>query len=136
MARTDAALAPDPVDVPASGGLSGAEVERRTAAGQVNTVVRSSSRSAGDIVRANVLTRFNALVVGLAVVVGMVGDLIDLTFVGVMVLNSLIGIFRNFVPNARWTACRSWWRPTWRSSATARCGPSPSVTSSSVTMSA
>jgi cation-transporting ATPase E len=47
-------------------GLSTAEVERRRQAGQVNVAISRSSRSAWAIVRANVLTRFNARAFGYA----------------------------------------------------------------------
>ena len=50
-------------------GLSAAEVLRRKRAGLTNTVARRSSRGAWAIVRANVLTRFNAIIGTLLVVV-------------------------------------------------------------------
>ncbi len=73
-------------------GLTSAEVARRVAAGQVNRVDESSSRSLGEIIRSNVLTRFNALISGLAVVVLVVGSPRDALFAVVMVLNAVIGI--------------------------------------------
>jgi cation-transporting ATPase E len=75
-------------------GLSLAEVAERRAAGQVNVQPQRSSRSYADIVRANVLTRFNAIITVLAAVVLTVGHPIDAIFAGVMVLNSLIGILQ------------------------------------------
>ena len=50
-------------------GLTSADVARRRAAGQGNVVGHRTSRSAGEIVRANVLTRFNAIL-GIALVAG------------------------------------------------------------------
>jgi cation-transporting P-type ATPase E len=50
-------------------GLSATEVDQRRRAGRVNVVARRSSRSAWSIVRANVLTRFNAILGVLLVVV-------------------------------------------------------------------
>ena len=47
-------------------GLSAAEVAERVAAGQVNTAEDKTSRTLGEIVRANVLTRFNAILAVLA----------------------------------------------------------------------
>jgi len=73
-------------------GLSSAEVARRRQAGLDNTVDEPSSRSVVGIVRANVLTRFNAIVTSLAVVVIIFGELIDAAFGLVMVLNAVIGV--------------------------------------------
>jgi cation-transporting ATPase E len=73
-------------------GLTGAEVAERRAQGQVNHVDDRSSRTIGEIVRANVFTRFNAIVGVLAVVIVVVGDLRDALFAGVMVSNAVIGI--------------------------------------------
>jgi len=75
-------------------GLSSDEVAQRRARGEVNTVSQVSSRTRLDIVKANLFTRFNALIVVLAAVVIAVGELIDLTFALVMVANAAIGIFQ------------------------------------------
>ena len=74
------------------GGLTADEIAARVAAGQVNKVDDSSSRSLGEIVRDNVLTRFNAIVAALAVVIIVVGELRDALFALVMVSNAVIGI--------------------------------------------
>ena len=47
---------------PELSGLSSAEVAERVAAGQVNDVPVRCSRSLAEIVRANVFTRFNAII--------------------------------------------------------------------------
>ena len=47
-------------------GLTADEVAERVAAGQVNKVDDSSSRSLGEVVRDNIFTRFNAIVAALA----------------------------------------------------------------------
>ena len=73
-------------------GLTADEVAARHAAGDRNVQPTRSSRSYADIVRANVLTRFNAIITALAVVVLAVGDPIDAIFAGVMVINTAIGI--------------------------------------------
>ncbi|NJP46917.1 HAD-IC family P-type ATPase [Actinacidiphila epipremni] len=73
-------------------GLSSAEVARRTAAGEVNDVPVRSSRSAGEIVRANVLTRFNAIIGVLFLVILVVGPIQDGLFGFVIVANTAIGI--------------------------------------------
>jgi cation-transporting ATPase E len=73
-------------------GLTAAEVQERESAGRVNVRVDRSSRTYLDIVRANVLTRFNAVITILAAVVLVFGDPIDAIFAGVMVFNTAIGI--------------------------------------------
>ena len=73
-------------------GLTTAEVNERVAAGKVNKVDDSSSRSLGEIIRSNVFTRFNALIAVLAVVVLVIGSPRDALFAAVMVFNAVIGI--------------------------------------------
>jgi cation-transporting ATPase E len=72
-------------------GLSAAEVAERVAAGEVNAVPDSPSRTVGEIVRANVFTRFNALMTALAVAVLVAGSPRDALFFGVVIANTLIG---------------------------------------------
>jgi cation-transporting ATPase E len=73
-------------------GLTSVEVAERRARGAVNVLPTQSSRSYREIVRANTLTRFNAVVTALAVVVLLVGSPIDALFAGVMVANTVIGV--------------------------------------------
>jgi cation-transporting ATPase E len=73
-------------------GLTAAEVERRRAEGRHNELPTVSSRRVRDIVRANVLTRFTAIIVVLAGVVLVVGRPADAIFAGVLVCNIAIGI--------------------------------------------
>ncbi|MFN8019513.1 MAG: cation-translocating P-type ATPase [Acidimicrobiales bacterium] len=73
-------------------GLTTAEVEARRAAGQTNAVEERTSRTGWEIVRANVLTRFNAILAVLAVAVLVTGRIGDALFALVVVINSLIGI--------------------------------------------
>jgi hypothetical protein len=54
-------------------GLTRAQVEARRARGQANVVSASSSRTVWSILRANVLTRFNAIIGVLLVVVSSSG---------------------------------------------------------------
>src|SRR5690242_1281974 len=75
-------------------GLTSAEVAQRVAAGQTNAVKERTSRSITDILRANVFTRFNALMSALAVAVLIVGSPLDALFGVVMVINSAIGIIQ------------------------------------------
>ncbi|MFD0889364.1 HAD-IC family P-type ATPase, partial [Streptosporangium algeriense] len=73
-------------------GLTTAEVTERTARGQVNEVERRSSRSLSAIVRANVLTLFNAVIAVLWVLIMVFGQWQDGLFGLVIVANSAIGI--------------------------------------------
>jgi cation-transporting ATPase E len=79
-------------DVDPAKGLTGAEVADRTARGLVNDVPSAPTRSVADIVRANVFTRFNALLGGMLVVILIVGPIQDALFGFVLIANSLIGI--------------------------------------------
>ena len=73
-------------------GLSAGEVAERVAAGQTNSVALHSSRSTADIVRANVLTRFNAIIGVLFLIIMVVGPWQDGLFGLVVLANTAIGI--------------------------------------------
>jgi len=73
-------------------GLSSDEVRERVAAGRVNVVQSRGSRSVADIVRANLLTRFNAIMSVLLVIVLAFGHPVDALFGLVMISNAVIGI--------------------------------------------
>ncbi len=73
-------------------GLTGAEAARRAGSGRANTAAEASSRSLGDILKANLLTRFNALLGSMLVVILVVGPLQDAVFGLILVANALIGI--------------------------------------------
>lgn len=74
-------------------GLTSAEVMERTTAGKVNVVLDTPARTTWDIVRANVVTRFNILVgILLAVVLVVVREPRDALFGIVLVSNAAIGI--------------------------------------------
>ena len=75
-------------------GLSSAEVEERIATGRVNDVPARSSRSIGEIVRANLFTRINAIIGVLFVMVLSVGPIQDALFGGVIIANTLIGMIQ------------------------------------------
>ncbi len=75
-------------------GLTAAEVRARVAAGQVNLVPPPPGRTIAQILRANVLTRFNAILGCLFAVVLVVGPLQDALFGGVLVANTAIGVFQ------------------------------------------
>lgn len=75
-------------------GLTGAEVAERTARGEVNDVPVRSSRSASDIVRVNVFTRFNAIIGVLFLIILVVGPIQDGLFGFVIIANTGIGIIQ------------------------------------------
>jgi cation-transporting ATPase E len=75
-------------------GLTSAQVAERVAAGETNDTGRRTSRPVSDIVRANVLTRFNAIVGALAAVVLVTGHPQDALFGLVIVANTGIGVIQ------------------------------------------
>ncbi|CAM5356217.1 cation-translocating P-type ATPase [Streptomyces avidinii] len=75
-------------------GLTTAEVAERVARGEVNDVPVRSSRSTTDIVRANVFTRFNAIIGVLWVIMLFVAPIQDSLFGFVIVANTGIGIIQ------------------------------------------
>jgi cation-transporting P-type ATPase E len=80
--------------VPAVEGLTAQEVAERVARGQVNDVPAVPSRTVGQIVRANVFTRFNALLGSLLVVTLIVGPIQDALFGFVLIANAGVGIYQ------------------------------------------
>ena len=78
---------------PTPSGLTRAEVRARTAAGQVNVLPDGPSRTVGEIIRANVITRFNILLsILLVIILVAVREPRDALFGIVMVSNAAIGI--------------------------------------------
>jgi cation-transporting ATPase E len=73
-------------------GLTAAEVQERTTRGQTNASSERTSRTFGEILRANIFTRFNAILGTLLVVILVAGDPRDALFGFVLVSNALIGI--------------------------------------------
>lgn len=99
MTHIDAGAELDPVHpvAPPTGratGLTAAEVAERVARGEVNDVPIRSSRSATEIVRANVFTRFNAIIGVLWVIMLFVAPIQDSLFGFVIVANTGIGIIQ------------------------------------------
>ena len=82
------------LDQSAAAGLDRAAVRARVAAGQVNTAPPGPGRTVGQILRANVLTRFNAILGTLFVVVVVVGPPQDALFGIVLVVNTGFGVFQ------------------------------------------
>ena len=75
-------------------GLTDAEVAARVAGGKTNDVPNRASRSVGDIVRANVFTRINAILGVLFLIVLATGSLINGLFGLLIIANSGIGIIQ------------------------------------------
>lgn len=75
-------------------GLTAEEVHARVLSGLVNRAPASPGRTFGQIVRANVFTRFNAILGALFVVVAVVGPPQDGLFAAVLVANTAIGILQ------------------------------------------
>ncbi len=73
-------------------GLSAADVAERVRRGLTNDVPEAPSRTVPEIIRANLFTRFNALIGSLFAVVMVCGAYRDGLFGGVVVANTLIGI--------------------------------------------
>ncbi|CQR63411.1 HAD-IC family P-type ATPase [Streptomyces leeuwenhoekii] len=100
MSHIDAGAGLDPVHpVPLpsrAAGLTAAQVAERVARGQVNDVPVRSSRSTVDIVRANVFTRFNAIIGVLWVIMLIVAPIQDSLFGFVILANTGIGIIQEW----------------------------------------
>ena len=77
-------------------GLTAAEVAERVARGDVNTADERTSRKLSEIVRANVFTRFNAILGTMLVLIIIVGPFQDALFGVVLVANALIGIVQEY----------------------------------------
>ncbi|MEO9181495.1 MAG: HAD-IC family P-type ATPase, partial [Acidimicrobiales bacterium] len=73
-------------------GLTTAEVASRVAAGRANVVSTKGGRTLGQIVKANVLTRFNAILGSLFVVIVFVGPPQDGLFGAVLIINTALGV--------------------------------------------
>lgn len=73
-------------------GLTAAQVEDRIERGQTNAVASSTSRSLADIVRANVFTLFNGIILTAMVMVLIAGSWKDAVFGFVIIINTGIGI--------------------------------------------
>jgi len=75
-------------------GLTSAQVKQRAEQGLVNHTGNGASKSVKEIVRTHTLTYFNFLNIFLGVIVILSGQLKNLTFMGVIIINSVIGIFQ------------------------------------------
>lgn len=73
-------------------GLSGAEVAARVERGEVNELPPRSGRTTWDIVKANVFTRINFLLMVLFVMVLSTGSIVNALFGFLIIINSAIGM--------------------------------------------
>ncbi|MFE0510139.1 HAD-IC family P-type ATPase [Streptomyces sp. NPDC058964] len=102
MTHIDAGAELDPVHpvpvpkAPPSTGLTSAEVAERVARGEVNDVPVRSSRTLSEIARANVFTRFNAIIGVLWLVTLFVAPIQDSLFGFVIIANTGIGIVQEW----------------------------------------
>ncbi|MBQ4054758.1 MAG: HAD-IC family P-type ATPase [Clostridia bacterium] len=76
------------------GGLTSAEVEARFAAGRSNKPVEPPSKTVRQIILSNLLTYFNLIFFIIAFALIIFGRFTDLTFLFVIVINTVIGIFQ------------------------------------------
>jgi cation-transporting ATPase E len=87
---------PPPAPVDPALGLNEGEVQSQLDAGHVNCAARTTGRTVPQILRANVLTRFNAILGSLFVIVLIVGPVQDALFGVVLVLNTSIGVLQEW----------------------------------------
>lgn len=82
------------VQVPAASGLSQGQVKERLENGWSNTPVESPSKTTKEIITSNVFTYFNLIFLVIAVLLILVGAFRDLTFLPVIICNTMIGIIQ------------------------------------------
>ena len=75
-------------------GLSSEQVAKLTSEGKINGTPDSPTKSVGEIIRTNTLTFFNLVNVILGVLVLLTGSLKNCLFLGVIICNTVIGIFQ------------------------------------------
>ena len=74
-------------------GLTSLEVQERKDKGLVNFEVKVKSKSLKDIILSNTITIFNILNISLGIFVILVRSYKNLLFLGIIVINTLIGIY-------------------------------------------
>ena len=75
-------------------GLTEQQVQERVAQGEVNYAVESPSKSKKEIIYSNIFTYFNLIFFIIAILLISVGSFRDLTFLPVIIANTLIGIIQ------------------------------------------
>lgn len=75
-------------------GLTQEQVQERISQGEVNHAVESASKSQKEIIYSNIFTYFNLVFFVIAILLILVGSFRDLTFLPVIIANTLIGIIQ------------------------------------------
>ena len=88
VAGADSATGPD--------GLTADEAAQRVRAGQVNSADERTSRTLTEILKANLLTRFNAILGAAFVLILIFGEGQDALFGIVLIFNVLIGVVQEY----------------------------------------
>lgn len=73
-------------------GLTQVEVEQRIKEGKVNRAVNDQAKTTWQIIKENTFTYFNLIFLVLAILLVIVGEYKDLTFLPVIIANMIIGI--------------------------------------------
>ena len=94
MAGTEENMAQIAGQVDATQGLSSAEVDERVAAGLTNANTDVKTKSFGQILREHTFTLFNFVNLALAILVVITGQYRNLTFMIVVIINLVIGVFQ------------------------------------------
>jgi len=81
-------------------GLTSQQAARLLQSGHGNAAPDPNVKTTGQIVRENILTFFNLVFVVLAVLLVLAGAFTDMAFLGIAVINSLIGIFQQLKSRA------------------------------------
>ena len=74
-------------------GLTYSEVQERKDKGLVNYEVKVKSKSLKDIILSNTITIFNILNISLGICILLVRSYKNLFFLGIVIINTLIGIY-------------------------------------------
>ncbi len=82
-------VTPDPAE-----GLTSAEAQMRTAAGLYNREIDPPTKTVKEILLSNICTYFNLVFTAIAVLVLITGEFENLTFMGVVFCNTVIGIIQ------------------------------------------
>ena len=83
---------PDEMADPNVLGLTSAQVEKRVRLGRVNDTGENIFKTKKEIIKTHTLTYFNFLNLALGCLILISGQIKNLTFMGVIIINSLIGI--------------------------------------------
>lgn len=82
------------INAPADRGLTSNEASERLINGYANTAIEPPTKTISQIVKSNLLTYFNLIFFVLAILVIVVGAYKELTFLFVIIINILVGIFQ------------------------------------------